>query len=297
MKSYISFIFALMFFAAAMPQMATAQKTNRNWLVFTGYQTTAVGRDPIAPKYSCESSGIYATANFAAPVDLADGFYVTLAEGNEIIIQQKMTVDDPPEAIRSIPVDLVPDDDADLGFPDASLAYSRKLLTELDPGVHRIKVAVSVGEGDEEIAFGTFTFDNRSGCEERFARVNRLINGTVTGDAEAENPKEESADNDTDRPSVPTRPQPNQSQPQVSNYVTFVNECSEDRYVSCQYPDGTFSTFPVQKNFPYSRDYPVGTKFWNKNNMGGEPFFVLPASRYTGEMDKARAQQSITICQ
>lgn len=304
MKLSKLFTIAMILFAAfaANVQTASAQKADRSWVVFTGYQTVQLERSPVAAKYTCQSS-IYATANFAAPVDLSGGFYVTIATGGKVIIQEKMTVDGNPGARRSIPVDIIPDDDAELGFPDASLEYSHALLTELKPGVHNITVAVSVGEGaDEQIAAGSFSFDNRRGCEERFARVDRLINGTVSGDAETGNTKEEPADEDGDEPIAPSRPQPNKPQTPATtdngmNYVRFSAEgCDEDQKILYKYPNGTSSIVYITKGFGDHKAYPVGTRFWRGTLETDSPFFTLGKSQFAGDMDKFRAMQEINLC-
>jgi hypothetical protein len=287
--------------SAALAETAAAQKANRNWMNFTGYQTVAVERSPVSPRFSCAGS-IYATANFAAPVDLSDGFYVTVATGGEVILQEKMTVEGNPGARRSIPVDIVPDDDANLGFPDATLDYSRALLTELKAGVHTITVAVSLGEDDDEqISAGTFSFDNRRGCTERFERVARLINGSETIEEPGAETEVEQTEEDTDTPVTP-RPQPQKQQPAKqqgngTNHIDFVNNCSDERYVTYAQPDGTFSVMPIQPGFSKSNSFPVGTKFWHGNGQHGSPFFTLGASRYVNDMDKASAAEKIQLCQ
>ena len=323
MKLHKLFIFAIMIFAAIAAQTsdAAAQKNaSRNWMVFTGYQAVALERSPVAPRYSCESSGIYATANFAAPVDLADGFYVTIAADGELLIQQQMTVDNAPDAIRSIPVDLVPDDDADLGFPDASFGFSRKLLTALKPGVHKITVAVSIGESDEQISAGTFTFDNRRGCEERFARVDRLINGAVTGDAEVEQTEAEPADDEGDTPAVPARPQITRPEQQIDQTqrqtdvqperreqqqqqqsepakpvedpeVEINNNCGESRYIKIETPTkGSWN-----QNFHGSTEMPrlpLGTKIYVVIDGGEQLIDTVVAN----PSDTSYGRQRIKLC-
>lgn len=278
-----------------LPQSA-AQKANRNWVVFTGYQTVAVERSPVAAKYTCENS-IYATANFASNVDLTGGFYVTISADGKLVIQEKMTVEGNPGARRSIPVDIIPDDDADLGFPEASLDFSHALLTELKAGIHNVTVAVSVGDGnDEQIAAGTFSFDNRRGCSERFERVERLINGTATGEAETGETSVEQS-NDDEPVAPPTRPQPSQQPRTELNYITFFNNCAERQLFNYRYPDGTVSSVFVEPGFPSTNQYPVGTQFWHGSSSGGDPFYVMPKSQYTNEMDKARSADRINLCQ
>lgn len=287
-------------FQTASAQKKAQPKANRNWVVFTGYQGVQVERSPVAATFTCESSGIYATANFAAPIDLSGGFYVTIASAGKVVIQEKMTVDGNPGARRSIPVDIIPDDDANLGFPEASLDYSHALLTELKAGVHNITVAVSVGEGaDEQIAAGTFTFDNRRGCSERLARVDRLVNGAATGEAETgETSETEQTENEPQKPIAPTRPQPQKTQPRSeTNYVDFLNNCSEKKLFTYEYPDGTTSSVFVEPGFPSTNQYPVGTKFWLGSMRSGDPFYVMPKSRYAAETDKARTADKLNFCQ
>ena len=303
MKLYKLFMFAAMTFAGltAMTQTGAAQKTkqNRNWVEFTGHQTVSFGQNMTPASYTCESS-IYATANFAAPVDLADGFYVTIAANGKLLMQEKMTVDGNPGARRSIPVDIVPDDDAELGFPAASLDYSHALLTELAPGKHNITVAVSVGEGKNEvIAAGAFSFDNRRGCAERFERVAALINGSGTAEVEAgEETEVEPTEDDTDAPPVrPHTQQPTKPPGNDRNHIEFVNNCSDDQMVTYEQPDGTFSVLSISPGFSRSNDFPVGTQFYRGNGRHGSPFFRLGASQYVNEMDKARSAEKIQLCQ
>ncbi len=284
MKLQKLFTFAIMMFAAltAMTNTASAQSRDKNWMVFTGYQTVAIERRPVAAKFTCADS-IYATANFAAPVDLSDGFYVTMAENGKVIVQEKMTVDNAGER-RSIPVQIVPDDDAEVGFPEATLDYSRTLLTELKAGVHTVAVAVSVGEGDDEIiSAGTFTLDNRRGCAERFERVDNLINGSPTVETETTETEVEQTEDDTDTPVVPTRPQTQQpTRPQTQTQTTperreeprpepvkpaedpeveIYNSCGDTRYIQIERPNGSNDNL----NFHGSREfhrYPLGTKIY-----------------------------------
>lgn len=279
MKTQKLFIFAVMIFAAiaATTTAVSAQKksspnASRNWMVFNTYQTVTEERSANT-KFSCQSAGVYATAKFTMPVDLSDGFYVTLATAGEIIIQHKMTVEVAPKQIRSIMVDLVPDWDADLGFPDATLDYSRKLLTELNPGVHKITVAVSVGEGDDEqIAAGEFTFDNRRGsCEERYARVEKLIGGDTPDDGGDGDDPSATIEEDTQETRPPSRPQMPKQEPQkpVQNgRVKFINNCDEQRFfdfwLGTQFRYGAI----VSPNTEQTTDLEVGTKIFLRTANG-----------------------------
>lgn len=152
---------------------------NDNWVTFSKIQATSNERsNKTLKQFGCGDS-IYATANFSEAIDASEGFTVSILVDDKPVVQERMNGGAANNVTKTINVELVPDDTAQVRFPTATIIYAETLLTKLSAGNHLIQLAVSMGGDADIIARGKFQFNNASGCKQRFERAKRKLNKDI----------------------------------------------------------------------------------------------------------------------
>lgn len=250
-------------------RQSKTRNNDDNWVTFSKIQAGSTERSNATIKsFGCGDS-IYATANFAEAVDVSDGFTVSILVDGDVVRQEKMNGGAATEVTETIHIELVPDDNAQVRYPTATILYAETLLKKLSAGKHAIQLAVSIGGDDDIIAVGEFQFNNGAGCPARFERAKRKLNRDIAKLKETQREQnrqtvEETEETETESETTQTEQRPTQTARNVE--VELINTCSETRDFYLKTPDGNLIvvTRPAGYSQGELRTVPVGTEVYLK---------------------------------
>lgn len=298
-KSIIAII-ALFIFALAATSAAFAQSDNDNWVTFSKIQAGSNERSNATIKsFGCGDS-IYATANFSEAVDVSDGFTVSIFVDGDVVRQEKMNGGATTSVTETIHVELVPDDNAVVRYPTATILYAQTLLKDLSAGNHKIEIAVNPGTEYDTLATGEFQFNNASGCKQRFERAKRKLNKDI---AELERRQKEMSeqkteeveeDNDSTQQQQEEQQRPTQTESKKTTMVEIQlqGSCGTSRLVTIV--NNPASSYPQKDtlwvgNGSDSRRVPVGAEIYLKAEEGSDTVLIYKVG--------SASRQTVKVCQ
>lgn len=303
-------ILAIIIFAVSATS-AFAQDETENWVTFSkSPDLSNEASNHSINKFGCSDS-IYAKANFRPMVDTENGFTVTILVDEEVVVQEKMNGGSAASVTETIHVELVPDDKSFVRFPTATIIYAETILTKLSSGKHTIQIAINPGTDYDTLAVGEFEFDNRSGCDTRFARAKRKLNGDIADLQRKQTdgrkqPVEQVEERQTQTqsrretqqqeqqntvPSQREEPRPEPAKPVENPEVEIYNSCGDTRYLQIEFPSGSTENLNFHGTREYPR-YPLGTKIYVVTDGNKELIDTVVAN----PSNTSYGRQVITLC-